>query len=70
MSESEKIDIIKTIIKDVLIKLTVDGGVEMTETADGPMFIVKTPEGGLLIGENGKNLISLNHIVKKIAGKK
>lgn len=50
-------------------KLTVCAEVEVLETTDGPKFIVKTPEGSLLIGENGKNLISFNHIVKKMAGK-
>ncbi len=70
MNETEKIDIVKNLIKETLSKLTISGKVEINETVDGPMFVVKTPEGGLLIGENGKNLISFNHIIKKIAGKK
>lgn len=61
---------IKELIEDVLNMLTVDADVEILETAEGPQFIIKTQEGRLLIGENGKNLFSLNHIIKKIAGKK
>jgi len=61
---------IKELIEDILNKLTVDASVQVLETAEGPQFIIKTQEGRLLIGENGRNLVSLNHIVKKIVGKK
>lgn len=66
----EKTQTIKVLIEDILGKLTVEASVEVLETAEGPQFIIKTHEGRLLIGENGKNLISLNHVIKKIAGKK
>ncbi len=39
------------------------------ETTEGIRFLIKTYEGALLIGENGQNLLALNHIVKKIADK-
>ncbi len=65
----EKINQIKKLIEDLLEKLTINGRVETEETVDGPQFIIRTPEGGLLIGENGKNLISFNHLVKKIISK-
>lgn len=42
----------------------------IAENTDGMQFVIKTAEGGLLIGENGKNLSSLNHLVKKITEKK
>jgi len=57
-------------IKTLLSKLTIEAEIESLETADGLQFIVRTHEGGLLIGENGKNLIALNHIVKKLVGRK
>jgi len=50
--------------------LTVEASVDVVETAEGPHFSIRTPEGSLLIGENGKNLISLNHVVKKIISRK
>lgn len=57
-------------IENLLNKLTISAFVEVLETSDGPQFVIKTREGGLLIGENGKNLISFNHIVKKITSRK
>lgn len=70
MTMTEQIQTIKELIENLLVKLTVDAYVEVLETAEGPQFIIKTQEGRMLIGENGKNLISFNHLVKKIANKK
>lgn len=50
--------------------MTVEGEVVITENSDGTQFIIRTQEGGLIIGENGKNLVALNHLVKKISEKK
>lgn len=65
----EEIKKIKELIESLLERLTVSGVVDVVETADGPKFIIRTQEGGLLIGENGKNLISFNHILKKITSR-
>ncbi len=43
-----------------------DADVEVNNTPDGVQFVIKTVEGGLLIGENGKTLVALSHILKKI----
>ncbi|MFC1625286.1 protein jag [Patescibacteria group bacterium] len=67
---NEQIDTIKETIENILFKLTIDARVDILDAADGPQFIIRTQEGGLLIGENGKNLISLNHLIKKIINKK
>ena len=67
---TEQIQKTKKLIKNLLEKLTIEAEINTIDTADGPQFIIRTQEGGLLIGENGKNLISLNHIVKKIVNKK
>ncbi len=48
----------------------IESEVEMTEGVDGAQFVIRTDEGGLLIGENGKTLISLHHLVRKIGEKK
>jgi len=66
METEEKKTKIKKIIEEILEKLTLDAMVEVLEAAEGLRFILKTPEGELFIGENGKNLISLNHLVKRI----
>ena len=57
---------IKTIIETLLEKLSVKAEVEQIETSEGTRFLIKTYEGALLIGENGQNLLALNHIVKKM----
>ncbi len=60
---------IKTIIEAILEKLSVRAEVEQMETGEGVRFLIKSYEGALLIGENGQNLLALNHIVKKIINK-
>lgn len=63
--ERQKI-IIKSIIEQVLEKLTISGEVEILENNECPQFIIRTKEAGILIGENGQHLIALSHILKKI----
>lgn len=58
---------IKTLIETLLEKMKVSGTVDATTTAENIQFTIRTPEGGLLIGENGKQLQALNHLVKKMA---
>lgn len=60
---------IKTIIETLLVKLNIGGEIEPIDTGEGIRFLVRTHEGSLLIGENGQNLLALNHVVKKIAEK-
>ncbi|MDD5033084.1 MAG: hypothetical protein PHC85_03180 [Candidatus Pacebacteria bacterium] len=67
--KKEKIEKIKNLIEELLLKMNVLGQVEVIENIDGFQFIIRTHEGGLLIGENGKTLVSFNHIIKKIIGK-
>ncbi|MFH0803656.1 MAG: R3H domain-containing nucleic acid-binding protein [Candidatus Tagabacteria bacterium] len=62
-----RLEKIKIIIEALLEKLNVRGEVEFMETSEGTRFLIKTYEGALLIGENGQNLLALNHLVKKIA---
>ena len=67
MKEEKLLENIKTIIETLLDKLSVKGEVKFMETGEGTRFLIKAREGALLIGENGQNLLALNHIVKKIA---
>lgn len=63
---SEDFNKIKLLIESILEKMGIEGSVDFTKGADSPFFIVKTNEAGILIGEGGKNLLSLSHILKKI----
>jgi len=61
--------IIKELLEAMLEKLNVDAEVNLIESVECPQFVVRTREGGVLIGEKGKNLIAFNHLLKKIAEK-
>lgn len=56
---------IKRIIEDILEKMGIEASIGFTDT----VFIIETNEAGILIGEGGKNLFSLSHILKKIINK-
>ena len=65
-----QIKIITALLEELLEKMTVIGQVGCSEMDGGPVFTIKTKEAGILIGENGKHLIALSHIVKKMAENK
>ena len=64
--KSQQIEIIESLIETVIEKLTVNARLEVLEGVEHPQFVIRTSEAGILIGENGQNLIALNHLVKKI----
>lgn len=51
----------------MLEKMSLSGEVEISEFDENLNFLIKTREAGLLIGENGQNLIALAHLLKKMA---
>lgn len=63
----KQIKIISALLEEILEKMTLVGSVEYFEAEYGHVFTIKTKEAGILIGEDGKHLIALSHIVKKIA---
>ncbi|MDP3902232.1 MAG: R3H domain-containing nucleic acid-binding protein [bacterium] len=60
-------NLIKTLITEVIDKMSIEGSVEIMEEVDCPRFVIRTKEAGLLIGEEGKNLMALNSLIKKMA---
>ena len=66
---NEDYEKIKSLIELILEKMDVDASVDFVEGIEIPIFLIQTEEAGILIGEGGKNLFSLSHILKKIAGK-
>ena len=54
-------------IELMLEKMSLSGEVEISEFDENLNFLIKTREAGLLIGENGQNLIALAHLLKKMA---
>lgn len=60
-------DEIKKLIENTLGLLTVQfETIEVIEDDIHPIFMIKTDDSGVLIGNNGENLRALNHIIKKI----
>ncbi len=66
----EPSQIIKQIIEELVQKIGIKSEIEMSEGVDGLQFVIRSEEGGLLIGEDGKNLLSLHHLIRKISEKK
>lgn len=58
---------IKTYVESLLEHMGVFCTVDVFSSSDSVQFSIRTPDGGILIGENGQHLAALNHIVKKIA---
>lgn len=61
-----QITLIKTLISEIIDKMTVEGSVDVVDEMDCPRFVIRTKEAGLLIGDEGKNLRALNSLVKKM----
>jgi len=62
----------KKLIEDILNNMGVKyDSVEETEDSitAKKLFIIKTPESGLLIGDNGDVFNSLSHLIRRIASK-
>jgi spoIIIJ-associated protein len=61
---------IQEIIEHILNHLSVEATVSVVRTTQGSeellTFAIETKEPYLLVGENGKILMSLNHVVKKV----
>ncbi len=64
-------DEIRQIIEGVVQKMGVAiEGVTLLEIEDKTAFVIKTQESNLLIGSRGAHIAALNHLVKRIAGKR
>lgn len=51
----------------MIAKMGVEGTVEVLENVNELKINVRTKEAGVLIGENGRNLFALGHLVKRMA---
>ncbi|MCH7529678.1 KH domain-containing protein [Patescibacteria group bacterium] len=61
----------KILIEEFLNNLTIGfDTVEIIEDDIRLVFLIKTEHSGVLIGNNGENLRALNHIIKRMVGKK
>jgi len=65
-----QIKIIVALLEEILEKMTISCQVEQLKMDGNHIFTIKTREAGILIGEDGKHLIALSHIVKKMVENK
>lgn len=72
ITNSMKKENTKQLIEDILNSMDIKYD-SVLETEDSitkkKLFIIKTPEQGLLIGENGDTFNALSHLIRRIAGK-
>ncbi len=66
MTEEEKI---KQLLNELLERMGFKFSLDVQETTENLQFIIRTDEAGLLIGDEGQNLIALNHIAKRLIEK-
>ena len=53
-------------VRELLGKMDIEGTVEESVIGDTTAFVIRTEEAGLLIGEDGQNLLALNHILRRM----
>jgi spoIIIJ-associated protein len=71
MTDYNKIEIVKSIITELLQKAGVSGSVEFEESiTKGLVFNISSPDSFLLIGRQGATLHSLQILVQALAAKK
>lgn len=63
------IEYIQRTVSDILDRLGFSYTLEFQEGIEDFWFIVRSDDFALLIGENGKNLVALNHVVRRIVEK-
>jgi spoIIIJ-associated protein len=71
MTDYNKIEIIKTIITEILANAGIPGSVEFEESiTKGLVFNISSPDSFMLIGRQGATLHSLQILVQALAAKK
>ena len=60
---------VQQLIETLLAKMNISATVELTDMLGGVCYQIKSPDGGILIGENGQNMLALYYIVKRLAEK-
>ncbi len=63
-------DEIQSILEELLHKIHIEYTIERSHVLGGVCFEVHTPDGGVLIGENGQNLFALYYLLRRITDKR
>ena len=57
-------------VKEFLGRMDIDASVEEGMIGDTSAILIHTPDAGLLIGENGINLLALNYLLRRVIERK
>ncbi len=57
-------------IREFLEKMNIEARIEEGVIGDSTAFLIRTDDAGLLIGEDGQNLLALNYILRRMVEKK
>ena len=57
-------------IKEFLGQMDIDAGVEEGVIGDSIIYSIRTNDAALLIGEDGQNLLALNHLLRRVIERK
>ena len=57
-------------IKEFLGQMDIDAGVEEGVIGDSIIYSIRTNDAALLIGEDGQNLLALNHLLRRVVERK
>ena len=64
--KQKHIEFVESTIKNILDLICISYSLEFQEGGEDSWFIIKTMDAPLLIGDNGKHIAALTHVVKKI----
>lgn len=64
--KQQHIEFVESTIKNILNFIGVSYALEFQEGGEDSWFMIKTADAPLLIGDNGKHIAALTHVVKKI----
>lgn len=56
----------RRVLEDILRRMNIPATIEQTELLETPCFFVRSPDSGMLIGENGQHLHALYTIIRRI----
>lgn len=68
--QKQQTDFVKEVINKLLSYIGIKYSIEIQDGGEGAWFVIKTDDSALLIGDGGKNLLSLNYIVRRMTERK
>ena len=68
--DDEKYNVIKQVLQDILQRMDITAEIEQRFLEETVIFNLRTPDSGMLIGQHGANLASLQYLARLLAFKR